>query len=127
MTLTSVAHYCSSSLVLSGYIAVFIIPSTWSFYLSSVLIGVGAASKCTKWSLCGGYEVAILSLKPLSNFIHVCSRMQIMDTALDLSVLRQNLDFLFLQQAQFVRFNRAYRDYHWDVMIHINTKYQIRP
>ncbi|KAF3845947.1 hypothetical protein F7725_003025 [Dissostichus mawsoni] len=26
-----------------GYIAVFIIPSTWSFYLTSVLIGIGAA------------------------------------------------------------------------------------
>eukprot|EP00064_Thunnus_orientalis_P002481 superscaffoldBa00000184_g2488 len=27
----------------SGYIAVFIIPSTWAFYLTSVLIGIGAA------------------------------------------------------------------------------------
>uniref|UniRef100_A0A665VDZ0 UNC93-like protein MFSD11 n=1 Tax=Echeneis naucrates TaxID=173247 RepID=A0A665VDZ0_ECHNA len=32
-----------SGLVYSGYIAVFIIPSTWPFYLTSVLIGVGAA------------------------------------------------------------------------------------
>ncbi|XP_075942516.1 UNC93-like protein MFSD11 [Anarhichas minor] len=32
-----------SGLLYSGYIAVFIIPSTWSFYLTSVLIGVGAA------------------------------------------------------------------------------------
>lgn len=31
------------SLSFSGYIAVFIIPSTWSFYLTSVLIGMGAA------------------------------------------------------------------------------------
>lgn len=29
----------------SGYIAMFIVPSTWSFYLTSVLIGIGAASK----------------------------------------------------------------------------------
>ncbi|TSS23703.1 UNC93-like protein MFSD11 [Bagarius yarrelli] len=29
----------------SGYISVFIIPSTWSFYLTSVLIGMGAAYK----------------------------------------------------------------------------------
>lgn len=29
----------------SGYIAVFIIPSTWAFYLTSVLIGIGAASE----------------------------------------------------------------------------------
>ncbi|KAM4716783.1 UNC93-like protein MFSD11 isoform 1-T1 [Anableps anableps] len=32
-----------SGLLYSGYIAVFIMPSTWSFYLTSVLIGVGAA------------------------------------------------------------------------------------
>lgn len=32
-----------SGLLYSGYIAVFILPSTWSFYLTSVLIGIGAA------------------------------------------------------------------------------------
>uniref|UniRef100_A0A3P9AHX2 Major facilitator superfamily domain containing 11 n=1 Tax=Esox lucius TaxID=8010 RepID=A0A3P9AHX2_ESOLU len=32
-----------SGILYSGYIAVFINPSTWSFYLSSVLIGIGAA------------------------------------------------------------------------------------
>ncbi|CAG5897975.1 UNC93-like protein MFSD11 isoform 1-T1 [Menidia menidia] len=32
-----------SGLLYSGYIAVFIIPTTWSFYLTSVLIGMGAA------------------------------------------------------------------------------------
>ncbi|XP_035511234.1 UNC93-like protein MFSD11 [Morone saxatilis] len=32
-----------SGLLYSGYIAVFIIPSLWAFYLTSVLIGVGAA------------------------------------------------------------------------------------
>ncbi|KAM4535727.1 UNC93-like protein MFSD11 isoform 1-T2 [Fundulus diaphanus] len=32
-----------SGLLYSGYIAVFIMPSTWSFYLTSILIGVGAA------------------------------------------------------------------------------------
>ncbi|XP_056262828.1 UNC93-like protein MFSD11 [Pseudoliparis swirei] len=32
-----------SGLLYSGYIAVFIVPSTWSFYLTSVLIGVAAA------------------------------------------------------------------------------------
>ncbi|KAK9534720.1 hypothetical protein VZT92_007149 [Zoarces viviparus] len=32
-----------SGLLYSGYIAVFIVPSTWSFYLTSVLIGIGAA------------------------------------------------------------------------------------
>ncbi|XP_022595176.1 UNC93-like protein MFSD11 [Seriola dumerili] len=32
-----------SGLLYSGYIAVFIIPSTWSFYLTSVLIGIAAA------------------------------------------------------------------------------------
>ncbi|XP_072772107.1 UNC93-like protein MFSD11 isoform X1 [Nerophis lumbriciformis] len=32
-----------SGLLYSGYVAVFIEPSTWSFYLTSVLIGVGAA------------------------------------------------------------------------------------
>uniref|UniRef100_A0A8C4GVV4 UNC93-like protein MFSD11 n=1 Tax=Dicentrarchus labrax TaxID=13489 RepID=A0A8C4GVV4_DICLA len=32
-----------SGLLYSGYIAVFIIPSSWAFYLTSVLIGVGAA------------------------------------------------------------------------------------
>ncbi|XP_035470263.1 UNC93-like protein MFSD11 [Scophthalmus maximus] len=32
-----------SGLLYSGYIAVFIVPSTWSFYFTSVLIGVGAA------------------------------------------------------------------------------------
>ncbi|XP_078126208.1 UNC93-like protein MFSD11 isoform X2 [Sander vitreus] len=32
-----------SGLLYSGYIAVFIIPSAWSFYLTSVLIGIGAA------------------------------------------------------------------------------------
>lgn len=32
-----------SGLLYSGYIAVFIDPSTWSFYLTSVLIGIGAA------------------------------------------------------------------------------------
>nr|XP_019949975.1 PREDICTED: UNC93-like protein MFSD11 [Paralichthys olivaceus] len=32
-----------SGLLYSGYIAVFIIPSTWSFYFTSVLIGMGAA------------------------------------------------------------------------------------
>uniref|UniRef100_A0A673MVB1 UNC93-like protein MFSD11 n=1 Tax=Sinocyclocheilus rhinocerous TaxID=307959 RepID=A0A673MVB1_9TELE len=32
-----------SGVLYSGYIAVFIIPSTWSFYLTSVIIGIGAA------------------------------------------------------------------------------------
>ncbi|XP_045889440.1 UNC93-like protein MFSD11 isoform X2 [Micropterus dolomieu] len=32
-----------SGLLYSGYVAVFIVPSTWSFYLTSVLIGIGAA------------------------------------------------------------------------------------
>ncbi|KAM8724561.1 UNC93-like protein MFSD11 [Acanthopagrus schlegelii] len=32
-----------SGLLYSGYIAVFIVPSTWAFYLTSVLIGIGAA------------------------------------------------------------------------------------
>uniref|UniRef100_G3PLN9 Major facilitator superfamily domain containing 11 n=1 Tax=Gasterosteus aculeatus aculeatus TaxID=481459 RepID=G3PLN9_GASAC len=32
-----------SGLLYSGYVAVFIVPSTWSFYLTSVLLGVGAA------------------------------------------------------------------------------------
>lgn len=32
-----------SGILYSGYIAVFIIPSTWAFYLTSVLIGIGAA------------------------------------------------------------------------------------
>uniref|UniRef100_A0A7N6B2I3 Major facilitator superfamily domain containing 11 n=1 Tax=Anabas testudineus TaxID=64144 RepID=A0A7N6B2I3_ANATE len=32
-----------SGLLYSGYIAVFISPSTWAFYLTSVLIGIGAA------------------------------------------------------------------------------------
>uniref|UniRef100_A0AAX7V955 Major facilitator superfamily domain containing 11 n=1 Tax=Astatotilapia calliptera TaxID=8154 RepID=A0AAX7V955_ASTCA len=32
-----------SGLLYSGYIAMFIVPSTWSFYLTSVLIGIGAA------------------------------------------------------------------------------------
>ncbi|XP_053468660.1 UNC93-like protein MFSD11 isoform X1 [Ictalurus furcatus] len=32
-----------SGILYSGYIAVFITPSTWSFYLTSVLIGMGAA------------------------------------------------------------------------------------
>uniref|UniRef100_A0AAQ5ZUM0 UNC93-like protein MFSD11 n=1 Tax=Amphiprion ocellaris TaxID=80972 RepID=A0AAQ5ZUM0_AMPOC len=32
-----------SGLLYSGYIAVFIIPTTWAFYLTSVLIGIGAA------------------------------------------------------------------------------------
>ncbi|XP_054463257.1 UNC93-like protein MFSD11 [Anoplopoma fimbria] len=32
-----------SGLLYSGYIAVFIVPSTWSLYLTSVLIGIGAA------------------------------------------------------------------------------------
>uniref|UniRef100_A0A9J8A098 UNC93-like protein MFSD11 n=1 Tax=Cyprinus carpio carpio TaxID=630221 RepID=A0A9J8A098_CYPCA len=32
-----------SGVLYSGYIAVFIIPSTWSFYFTSVIIGIGAA------------------------------------------------------------------------------------
>ncbi|XP_073675785.1 UNC93-like protein MFSD11 isoform X2 [Garra rufa] len=32
-----------SGVLYSGYIAVFIIPSTWSFYFTSVVIGIGAA------------------------------------------------------------------------------------
>ncbi|XP_024270070.1 UNC93-like protein MFSD11 isoform X1 [Oncorhynchus tshawytscha] len=32
-----------SGILYSGYVAVFITPSTWSFYLTSVLIGIGAA------------------------------------------------------------------------------------
>lgn len=40
--------HCSARFLSSGYIAVFILPSTWAFYLTSVLIGIGAASK----SLC---------------------------------------------------------------------------
>ncbi|CDQ78294.1 unnamed protein product [Oncorhynchus mykiss] len=34
-----------SGILYSGYVAVFITPSTWSFYFTSVLIGIGAASK----------------------------------------------------------------------------------
>lgn len=33
----------ASGILYSGYIAVFILPFTWSFYLTSVLIGIGAA------------------------------------------------------------------------------------
>lgn len=33
----------ASGLLYSGYIAVFILPFTWSFYLTSLLIGIGAA------------------------------------------------------------------------------------
>ncbi|KAM9843706.1 UNC93-like protein MFSD11 [Aulostomus maculatus] len=43
-----------SGLLYSGYIAVFIIPSTWSFYLTSVLIGAGAA---TLWTAQGQFLV----------------------------------------------------------------------
>lgn len=45
LKLRPVAHYCSTCFLSSGYIAVFIIPSTWAFYLTSVLIGIGAASE----------------------------------------------------------------------------------
>ncbi|XP_014868368.1 PREDICTED: UNC93-like protein MFSD11 [Poecilia mexicana] len=43
-----------SGLLYSGYIAVFIMPSTWSFYLTSVLIGVGAA---LLWTAQGNFLV----------------------------------------------------------------------
>ncbi|XP_015227572.1 PREDICTED: UNC93-like protein MFSD11 isoform X1 [Cyprinodon variegatus] len=43
-----------SGLLYSGYIAVFIMPSTWSFYLTSVLIGVGAA---LLWTAQGSFLV----------------------------------------------------------------------
>ncbi|XP_039632145.1 UNC93-like protein MFSD11 [Polypterus senegalus] len=43
-----------SGLVYSGYIAVFIIPMTWSFYLTSVLIGVAAA---VLWTAQGNFLV----------------------------------------------------------------------
>lgn len=43
-----------SGLLYSGYIAVFIIPSTWSFYLTSVLIGIAAA---TLWTAQGHFLV----------------------------------------------------------------------
>ncbi|KAM3597910.1 uncharacterized protein V6R79_011076 [Siganus canaliculatus] len=43
-----------SGLLYSGYIAVFIIPATWAFYLTSVLIGVGAA---TLWTAQGHFLV----------------------------------------------------------------------
>ncbi|RXM32394.1 putative glutamate--tRNA ligase, mitochondrial [Acipenser ruthenus] len=43
----------------SGYIAVFIIPATWSFYLTSVLIGVGAA--VTMLKLFGTKTILLLS------------------------------------------------------------------
>ncbi|KTF71258.1 hypothetical protein cypCar_00045616 [Cyprinus carpio] len=41
----SVVHFC---VFFSGYIAAFIIPSTWSFYFTSVVIGIGAANKDRK-------------------------------------------------------------------------------
>lgn len=37
--------WCSSCLLSSGYISVFITPTTWIFYLTSVLIGIAAASE----------------------------------------------------------------------------------
>nr|XP_057904245.1 UNC93-like protein MFSD11 isoform X2 [Doryrhamphus excisus] len=40
-----------SGLLYSGYVAVFIEPSTWAFYLTSVLIGVGAAMLWTAQGL----------------------------------------------------------------------------
>lgn len=43
-----------SGLLYSGYIAVLIIPATWSFYLTSVLIGVGAA---VLWTAQGNFLV----------------------------------------------------------------------
>lgn len=43
-----------SGLLYSGYVAVFILPFTWSFYLTSVLIGVGAA---TLWTAQGHFLV----------------------------------------------------------------------
>uniref|UniRef100_A0A3Q3L200 UNC93-like protein MFSD11 n=1 Tax=Mastacembelus armatus TaxID=205130 RepID=A0A3Q3L200_9TELE len=43
-----------SGLLYSGYIAVFIIPLTWSFYLTSVLTGIGAA---TLWTAQGQFLV----------------------------------------------------------------------
>ncbi|KAL0992838.1 hypothetical protein UPYG_G00099210 [Umbra pygmaea] len=39
-----------SGILYSGYIAVFITPSTWSFYLTSVLVGIGAAMLWTAQS-----------------------------------------------------------------------------
>lgn len=46
---TAEAEACCSLLfymfLSSGYIAVFIVPSPWAFYLTSVLIGIGAASE----------------------------------------------------------------------------------
>lgn len=47
MLITAVRAFVSRS----GYIAVFIVPSTWSFYLTSVLLGVGAACKCLRRGL----------------------------------------------------------------------------
>lgn len=44
-----------SGLLYSGYIAVFIIPTTWAFYLTSVLIGIGAA---LLWTAQGHFLVA---------------------------------------------------------------------
>lgn len=43
-----------SGLLYSGYVAVFILPLTWTFYLTSVLIGVGAA---TLWTAQGHFLV----------------------------------------------------------------------
>jgi len=41
-TIVCIVYFC---VFFSGYIAVFIIPSTWSLYFTSVVIGIGAASK----------------------------------------------------------------------------------
>lgn len=81
LKLRHVAGYCSACFLSSGYIAVFIVPSTWSFYLTSVLIGIAAAGKFLShqlsWNIRYQIFFTIMLKRPLGVFkIHVCTSMQ---------------------------------------------------
>ncbi|XP_070957837.1 UNC93-like protein MFSD11 isoform X2 [Oncorhynchus clarkii lewisi] len=49
-----------SGILYSGYVAVFITPSTWSFYFTSVLIGIGAANRRRKTIFIGLLVTSVL-------------------------------------------------------------------
>lgn len=89
LKLRHVAGYCSACFLSSGYIAVFIVPSTWSFYLTSVLIGIAAAGKFLShqlsWNIRYQIFFTIMLKRPLWVFkIHVCTSMQNIVRAVDM-------------------------------------------
>lgn len=136
----------------SGYIAVFIVPATWSLYFTSVLIGVGAASKFLsfgffsvsswqhghwfmQWSVISLNSfsaswlsyMSIISFMSVFHFLHVLLEGASTRVIRILSVAKEPASPSSVLLGLEVVFNHACRDYHDCLWWYIQTVYLNSP